>query len=270
MNKKYAIDQSPFYCLRSKKKLLEILRLTEEKLMILTGDDFFNEVKKNGLTFTPPVKRLRAIHDRIQYHLSRIQTPEYLHSATKKRSNLTNALSHSCTSGMVKTDIKSFFPSISTERIKLFFKIQMKCSNFVAKTLSKLLTYKGALPKGSPCSPLLSFLVNKPMFDEINSICNQVSTILTVYVDDCSMSMPGLNRNLLRRVNGVISRHGYGHHKHRIYKPSQPKVVTGVVLLEKDKIRAAKKVYRETRRHIKSPTNKGKLSYIDYVESYNL
>jgi len=268
MNNIYPKDQSPFYCLRSKKDLLQLLGFSnEEKLLKLTGDDFFIEVKKNGLTFTPPVKKLRHIHDRIQFHLSRIETSEYLHSATKKRSNLTNALSHSYSSGMVKTDIKSFFPSISTERVQTFFKRQMKCSNFVSKALSKLLTYKGELPKGSPCSPTLSFLVNRQMFDEINGICNQSNTILTVYVDDCSMSMPGLNRNLLRRVNGIINRHGYGHHKHMVYKPSQPKIITGVVLLE-NKIRAAKKIYKETRKHSKSTSNKGRLSYIDYVESF--
>ena len=60
MSKKYPIDQSPFYCLRSKKKLAELLGISSvSKLQKLSSDDFYKEVVNDGKKFTPPVGVLR-------------------------------------------------------------------------------------------------------------------------------------------------------------------------------------------------------------------
>ena len=267
MSKKYPIDQSPFYCLRSKKKLAELLGISSvSKLQKLSSDDFYKEVVNDGKKFTPPVGVLRYVHNRIQILLSRIVTPDYLHSAVKGRSNLTNALSHSDAYGMVKTDIRQFFPSTPASKIKRFFLYQMRCSPDVACLLSELLTVGGFLPKGSPCSTTLAFWANKQMFDELYQISKSVNANLTLYVDDVSVSMKGLDSNLLRRINGIIRRNGYQHHKHRIYRPSQPKVVTGIVL-ENGKCRVKKGVYRKLRNGEDSDSSKGRRAYIQHVES---
>ena len=268
MNKKYPIDQSPYYCLRSKERLAEILWVKSVTTLIeLTGDNFYYEIDKKGKVFTPPIKGLRRVHDRVQSLLSRIKTPEYLHSGVKGRSNLTNALEHSYKSGLVKTDIQSFFPSITNIKIGNFFKGVMRCSPNVAKLLANMLTFNGVVPKGSPCSTTIAFWANKNMFDEIERICIESNATFTVYVDDISISMTGLNRNMLRRVNGIIRRNGYSHHKHRIYKPTQSKVITGIVP-GPQKAKVTKGIYLKSIGDKDSATSVGRAAYIKYVTGY--
>ncbi len=263
----YSIDQSPLYCLHRKGKLAELLHVSSASTLIrLSSDSNFRTIKKGNLVFTPPIGRLRIIHDRVQVLLSRIVPPDYLHSSIKGRSNLTNALAHNHNHGMVKTDIVDFFPSVSAARIKKFFLFHMRCSPDVAFLLSELLTREQKLPKGSPCSTSLAFWANKCMFDEIAGICTSANALITVYVDDTSISMKGLDRTLPRRINGVIKRYGYEDHKDRYYKPSQPKIVTGIVM-QNGKSRVPKRMYKKLRGAGNSASDKGRKAYIRYVES---
>lgn len=233
---------------------------------MFTGDDFYSETTKKGKTFTPPIKGLRQVHDRVQGLLSRINTPNYLHSGVKERSNLTNAWKHSHLAGLIKTDIRKFFPSTPAIKIEDFFEKTMRCGPGVAKLLAELLTIDGVVPKGSPCSTTIAFWANKSMFDEIETICMASNATLTVYVDDISISMPGLNKNLLRRVNGIIRRNGYSHHKHRIYKPSQSKVVPGIVLGPQAQV--TKGIHLKSRSDKDSASSRGRAAYIEYVTGF--
>ena len=270
MSNRYSLNQSPLYCIRSKQKLAKILQASSySKLKRLTDNRFYKSVFKNGKEFTPPIGELRRVHDRIQNLLVRIKTPDYLHSSVKGRSNISNVLAHSRRHGIIKTDIKSFYPSTHRQKITDFFLIQMRCNSSIANILSELLTYNNFLPKGSPCSTTLAFWVNKNMFDEIETICIASNSNLTVYVDDITISMPGLNRNLLRRINGIIRRNGYLHHKHRVYKSSQPKIITGVVV-QNEKTYATKKIHKKLIGASQSSNStKGLKAYINQVRTEN-
>lgn len=265
MSKCYPLNQSPFFRLRNKTKLAEVLQLRGAgALLQLVTNGKYTTVKKGGKIFTPPVGSLRRTHDRVQLLLSRLELPDYLHSGRKHRSNVTNALAHRHDHGMVKTDIRSFFPSTPEKYVADFFRRDLECSGDISSILARLLTRDGAIPKGSPCSTTLAFWANKRMFDELHKIVSSAKGTMTVYVDDISISMDGLNRRLLQRANGVIERYGYEHHKHRVYRGSQNKIVTGVVL-NKGRLRAPKNMYLRLPQTKASSNPGGLASYVEYV-----
>ncbi|WP_395373715.1 reverse transcriptase family protein [Marinicella sp. W31] len=265
--KKYDLCNSPFYKLRSSKKLCEILGIkSEKKLRDIINKNLYREKNDGKRIYYIPINSLRSIHDRIHELFSRIKAPFYLHSGVQGKSNVTNACLHAYSDGLIKTDIKNFFPSTNIEKIKRFFLCKMHCSQRVSWLLSKITTFNGTVPIGSPCSMDIAFWTNNEMFEEIEKICKSSKAKFTLYVDDISISMKGLNRRILRRVNSIIKKNGYGYHKERIYKPKKPKVITGVALHEK-KNTAVKAVHKKIMGlHPSNPRLKGTKGYIKYIQ----
>jgi hypothetical protein len=95
-----------------------------------------------------PKRRLQSIHARVHTLLSRVAVPEYLHSAVKGRSYVSNAAAHAGAASVVKIDVKKFFPSVSRAAIFRFFEQSLKCRRDVAGLLADILTYNGHLPTG--------------------------------------------------------------------------------------------------------------------------
>lgn len=237
--KSYEIERSPLYKLSNKRKLAELLNVD---LVVLTS------LRRAGLTtqyrifkdrtsrrfITEPIRDLAAIHKRLLNLLRRIAPPEYVHSARKKHSYKTNAEQHRNSENILKIDIKSFFPSVKFNYIYEFFRSALCCAPDVATILAKLCTvetakYGSHLPTGSCISPLLSFLANRPLFDEIASLCAKSECVFTLYVDDVTVSGKSASRALLTQIAMTIHKHGYGYHKIKTYE-KQPATVTGLVI----------------------------------------
>ncbi|KWV93273.1 hypothetical protein AUC45_03940 [Erythrobacter sp. YT30] len=176
----------------------------------------------------PPV--LQALHRRIHRYLAKIEVPEYLHSAVKGRSYITNAKAHVGVGPMVKIDVKKFFPSVPQHRVMQFFRDTMLCAADVAGLLANLLCRNGRLPTGSSASPIISYYSFKAMFDEIEGLCVANQLTMTCYVDDITISGAGANRALLHDVRQIITRNGLASHKAKFFDQSRPKEVTGVIV----------------------------------------
>lgn len=249
--KSYQIIDSPLYKLMTKKKLCKVLLLTSEELAayIEEQDNYseFESIGKNGKRrkIQKPLGKLDAIHTRIASLLSRIESPDYLHSGTKARSNVTNAFAHKGCSKILSTDIRSFFPSTSRRMVFSFFYSYMKCSADVADILSRLTTCHSFIPTGSRISMPLAFLVNINLFDELYSLSNKHDVKMTVYVDDLTFSGESVNRLFRACVRKIIEKHGHKMHlgKTKIYTESQPKLVTGVVIYN-DELRVRNEQHR--------------------------
>jgi len=241
---RYAIDQSPLFKLKSKKKLAMILGSSVKELQKLTAsNDRYkvfdlpsDAIIHHPLFFKKPRKiqqlspELEVVHRTLHKYLSRIAVPRYLHSAVKFKSYATNAREHSGCICLYRVDIKKFYESIRWKTIYRFFFKTLDCSTDVSTLLTNICCYEDKLPTGSCLSPILSFLVNKEMYDELFEYASQRGLIMTVYVDDIVFSGREFRRNYSYSIRGIISSYGYRSHKERICWPRKIKIVTGLVV----------------------------------------
>lgn len=233
--KRYPLEQSPLFKLKSKKKLADLLELDAKTIVNLSADKgnfrIFT-IEKNGKSRQVQVPKpiLERIHKRMFKLLQRIETPEYLHSGVKKRSHITNAKAHEKSSSLVKIDIKKYYPSTKRESVYQFFQRHLLCSPDVSKILTDLSCVNGHIPTGSSLSQILAFFASLPMFERINelSLSNQVT--FTVYVDDLTFSGETVAGEFIWQVKKVIHSYGYNYHKEFSSPPDKTKLVTGVVI----------------------------------------
>ena len=177
-----------------------------------------------------PKAQLQHLHKKIARWLARVETPDYLHSAIKRRSYISNAAAHSAHDNLIKVDVRSFFRNVTRQAVFHFFVDTMRCRGDVAMILAKMLTVDGHLPTGSSASPILSYYAHKRMFDEIAACADQRNLTFTVYIDDMCLSGSAASRKALFEVRGIIASHGLKSHKCRFFPAGVPRVVTGVAL----------------------------------------
>lgn len=238
-NKSYGMMDSPFYKLKSKRKLAELLCVSLSDLSALKKDEgnycIFEQLSKKGKLrkIQKPLDKLDIVHTRIASLLSRIALPGYVHSGKKGCSNVTNAKAHLNNDKMMTTDIKSFFPSTTWVMVFSFFYSVMKTSSDVADFLSHICTCHGQLPTGSRISMPLAYFANSRMFDEIYQLCQKLTVKMTVYVDDLTFSGANVNRLFCAVIGKIINKHGHAVHptKTKMYGKEKPKLVTGVIVL---------------------------------------
>ncbi|MBV4692561.1 reverse transcriptase family protein [Escherichia coli] len=238
-NKSYDIMDSPFYKLKSKRKLANLLCVSLDDLYSLRKDEgnysVFEQLSKKGKArkIQKPLEKLELVHTRIASLLSRIALPEYLHSGKKKCSNVTNAKAHLNNEKMITTDIKAFFPSTTRGMIFSFFFSVMKMSSDVADVLSHICTCHDRLPTGSRISMPLAYFANSRMFGEIYQLCQKLRVNMTVYVDDLTFSGSNVNRLFCAVIRKIVNKHGHVIHptKTKLYARDKPKLVTGVIVL---------------------------------------
>lgn len=195
-----------------------------------------DEVKSNGGTrkIEEPKKRLQEIHGRVHSLLSRVTLPAYVHSVKKGHSYVTNARQHLGQGELVKLDIERFYPSVRRAAVADFFERQMRCAKDVATLLARILTVDGHLPTGSRASPILSYFVNREMFDEIALYAQTMALVMTLYVDDICLSGSGANNATIRAVRNIISKRGLRSHKLRQFNKKRPKIITGIVVADNE------------------------------------
>lgn len=245
--KTYPLNQSPFYKLSTKKKLADFLGLELRNLFDITKevDNSYKtfvlgsgHLVKHPLFYRKPREvqqlkpRLERVHKRIYELLKRIETPNYLHSATKGKSYATNASAHAKeTSEMsYNVDIKQFYQNVRQVAIFDFFARTMLCSRDVAFILSSLCSYKGIIPTGSCLSPLLSFFVNQKMFDALHDLAINNSLVMTVYVDDVVFSGVLISENVAYKIDSTVKSFRYHPHKQKLFKRNQVKIITGLAI----------------------------------------
>jgi len=232
----YEFNQSPFYCLQSKKKLAKLLFITYKKLQYLTSSQNLyltgNRVCSNGKLrhLEKPIKTLKIIQKRIKNLLDRIKIPNYIFNLSKGKSHIDNGRLHFSNSVMMRLDIKKYFPSTSSKRVYRFFRNRMKCSPDVAGILVSLLTYKGHLPTGSPHSPILSYFANIEMWESIDKIMADTNCTISVWVDDITISGDKIPENTKLSIKQAIKSNGFKYHKEKHYKEEDAKEVTGIII----------------------------------------
>lgn len=231
----YSIDQSPFFKMRSKKRLASLLKISIDELERLTaGAQLYtewDEPKKKGGTrhIENPRPALKRVQRRIARKLGHITPPDFLFCPVRGRSYVDNAKIH-CGQRVVRTlDIRDYYTNTLRRKVYWFFKSRMSCSSDVAAILAKIATINGRLSTGSPLSPILSFLANIEMWDEISLIARHVNCNLTVYMDDLTISGDKVSNLTMWRIKERIFRSGLRYHKEKNYV-CKPAEVTGLIV----------------------------------------
>lgn len=181
---------------------------------------------------------IKQIHKRLRFFIEKMDFPEYLYSGRKGRSYLDNAFSHERGKFYYLIDIKSFYPSITADKIKTLLMRDFSQSNDVAEFISLAVTVPQnnngevrALATGSPLSQVFAFFINKKMFDTINELSSVYGVKFTLYVDDLSFSSKAtIPYEFVKKVFGTIKSHGYTVHPSKVQygRRSGKPEITGV------------------------------------------
>ncbi len=264
----------PLYGLKSKKQLVEILGITDKKLLKGKAQD-----KVNVYIATDPKERLieaptpvtKKAQGKIKNCLMKCDFPSYVFSGIRGKSYFNNAVIHKNCSFLYKTDISAFFPNISRNAVYNFFLKDLNTSPDVAKILTDICTVdiSNAIEKdikvanfirnkkirmhnhlctGSPASPLLSYLANRKMFDEIHNIATNNNLTFSIYMDDIFFSSSKqISYNIRQHILSKLTKYGYNisFKKAIYYLNTDNKKVTGVIISPKNELKIPNKLKRK-------------------------
>ncbi|WP_232476142.1 reverse transcriptase family protein [Flavisphingomonas formosensis] len=216
-------------------KLAHILGLTDDGLTALIGKaDVYHEfdiAKKGGgkRHVENPTAPLKAVQAKLAKFLAAIDPPDFLFCPVKGRCYVTNAASHRASRVVHCLDIKKFFPSTPSRRVFWFFETVMKCRKDVASIITRLSTYQGRLPTGSPLSPIMAYFAYCDLWAKLDAFCRERGYKLTVYIDDVTVSGQKVPLSDIWRMKQMI--HGYGlrYHKEKTFV-DRPAEITGVIV----------------------------------------
>lgn len=232
---RYPLEISPLWKLSSLHRLAELLRVSPDELEeIAKAPSYDRFIDKPGTKkerhVQEPLGLTMSVHYRLVKLLDSIKRPEFLHSATKKRSYISNAEAHRAGHAIVQTDIRKFYENTTYQHVKAFLHKGLGWSHDLARLVARACTADGHLPTGSCISPLLSYFVHRQMFAGIEELCRERAVTLTLYVDDLTLSGPHATKALLYEVKSRIRRCDLETHKETYVSPGNAGLVTGVAL----------------------------------------
>ena len=228
---------SPFFRLKSRKRLAKLLFVSPAKLQALArGQDLYYQFKKpkpsGGFReINAPRDDLKAVQARIADLLQRIAPPDYLFAPVAGRSYVDNAAVHRDAESLRLLDIEDFFPSCTANKVIWFFGKRMECAPDVSAIIKNIVTWRDSLPQGSPCSPILAYLSYVDMWEEISLIVQNVGCTLSIYADDLTISGKSVPEAAIWEIKKALRKHGHHYNvvKERS-KRSRPTEITGVIL----------------------------------------
>ena len=199
----------------------------------------FTIPKRSGgrRTITAPDDALKALQRRILRRLlSRLASHPAALGFERGHSIVTNALGHARRAVVLRMDLRDFFPSTSTERVRDYFRT-IGWNRPATDLLVKLCTYEGGLPQGAPTSPRLSNLVNHGLDARLAGLARAAGATYTRYADDLTFSFsqddPAVIRRVIRSTKRIVAQDGYRLHQRKklhIRRRHDRQIVTGLVV----------------------------------------
>jgi RNA-directed DNA polymerase len=172
-------------------------------------DSYYHEFPHKGRPIAEPLGQLRMLQKQLQYLLSEIQLPEYLHGGVKGHSPVTNARLHVDKAAVLNFDIKKFFPSVKPRHVYKMFYEQLRFPADVSHCLAKLVTFKGQLPQGAPTSTVVANLVILPLCRRLKLLASKHNSDYGQFVDDGTLSGPMYLENLRNLIEKIIRQEGF-------------------------------------------------------------
>jgi hypothetical protein len=129
-------------------------------------------------------------------------------------------------------DIENYFPSCTSSAIAGLVLNELECPKDVAFIITKLVTKEGALPQGSPCSPIFAFYSKIAMWNSIAEVLYDAGLKFSIYADDLTISGDVIRGEIVWQVKKIIHRHGMkirGDKEGRAF--GRPADITGVIVV---------------------------------------
>lgn len=234
--------------------LLSLFQLSERNLYKLTNRPkhyyrTFSIPKRLGgfRTIEAPTPLLKKIQHQILENFLEPHPVSRFAKAYKKRSSLKEmARFHVKQHMVVRIDLTDFFGSLKEASVFRFFR-QQGYSEAVTVILTKLTTYKGALPQGAPTSPTLSNILMRKIDEKVGRYCSENKIRYTRYADDLVFSGNFSIKRLLAKLHTALAPQQLriNNKKTRVMRRHSTQMVTGLVV--NDKLGIA----RDTRRKLK-------------------
>ncbi|MEM1066330.1 MAG: reverse transcriptase family protein, partial [Pseudomonadota bacterium] len=233
---RYPLGRSPLAQNPSQRDVAGLVRETKDDLKTLATPRFKEEflvrrtIEVNGKTrdLVYPEGRLRRVHERLKFHLSKIIQPSYLMSPRKGRAQRDNAMAHLASTQYLTLDLKQFYPSTTRQMIRNSLATQFGMHGDVAGLIAHLATADDRACFGSPLTPVLATLVHRPMFDAIADRCADDDLSYTVWVDDLTISGEEISGSLRADIRQIVAASGLRSHKLKSYTGNRAVFITGV------------------------------------------
>lgn len=236
---RYELARSPFAQKPTQRQLAKLLGMTRDELRRHASYKeqciVRREVRINGKDrqLAYPEGPLRAVHEKLKFHLNKIKQPNYLYSPRVRKTQRDNAAVHTESQQFLTLDLKQFYPSTSFSMIKSWFRDDLGMYDDVAGLLANLSTVDGVASFGSPLTPVLVSMVHRNMFNEIADACDEWGLKYSVWVDDLTISGKFVPGEFLERVRSIISSHGLKSHKISYRSGNRPVFITGIGVVGK-------------------------------------
>lgn len=233
---RYTLERSPLAQNPSQRDIATLVKETKEALQTLATPRFKETflVRREITTgrkvrkLVYPVSRLRAVHERLKFHLSKIVQPSYLMSPRAGRAQRDNAAAHINSSQVLTLDLKQFYPSTTRSMIRNSLMKQFGMAPDVAGLIAHLGTADDRACFGSPLTPVLASIVHRPMFDAIADLCIANDLSSTVWVDDLTISGDKIAGEFVASVRKIVRENGLRSHKLRMRTGNRAVFITGV------------------------------------------
>lgn len=206
--------------------------------------------RRGGLrTILAPRRDLKILQRKLALQLAEVYRPrEATYGFVEGRSIGGNADQHVRCRHVLNVDLKDFFPNINFGRVRGLF-ISLDASPTAATTLAQICCHDGALPQGSPASPIVSNMICRRMDGQLLDLAKQHHCRYSRYVDDMTFSRtrgafpPGLayldeadGRAILgKELRHVIASNGFTPHSEKtwLFSRLHRQTVTGLVVNSK-------------------------------------
>mgnify|MGYP001796482989 FL=1 len=247
---KYLKHRYDLFCkLQKLSEVFDLLRITSKQYKKLTEKPpykVFKVGKKSGgeRTIETPTYTLKKVQERLNGYLQATyyfeKTPLAYGFVTNTRNDkdrrdiLSNAQKHLNQPFMLNIDLKDFFHSIEVPQVwKVFGNAPFKFQREAVEALTRLTTYRGRLPMGTPTSPSLSNFAARKLDEAFQVFAEANSLLVTRYVDDVTFSSDNeITTKMLEDIKSLITLHEFklNEKKVKFYGEKDQKEVTGILL----------------------------------------
>jgi RNA-directed DNA polymerase len=215
----------------------------------------------------PSVRLLKTVQRGIYRNiLKKIKLPAYAFGGIERRDNILNAKMHQGNKFFFNTDLRNFYPGITHTQVYELF-ASRGFAPATANILTKLTTYKGQLPQGTPTSPYLANLVFVKAGQEIQEFAKANNLTFTTFVDDITLSGKVDFHPLVNAIKEMITSKGFKISQNKtFYQTKMPKVTNVIVMRNGLRLSDAYQAKIDGFEDKETPQAKGTINYSKRVE----
>jgi len=203
---------------------VEILQIRKDELLSLVADADsyykpYTQKKKRAdgsikeRRIEPSVDYLKSAQRLIDKKILKpamVDLPIEIMGGRPNISVVNNARHHAQSKGLMKYDVKNFFPSVKYEHVYHIFRHRLGYCEEAANILTKLTTYPSEgdthVPQGAPTSTSLAMFALEPMCSRLKVYCDNNDLRSSIWIDDITISGdPRVLRRHRPHINHIVN-----------------------------------------------------------------